>query len=620
MKDTLLRCAVLALVGVGLAACDDSSTDLSTLGTPSDARVRLYLEVDGNDQFDQGVDDPLEGVTVTLTNTLTEQTFTAESGADGVAAFTALPAGAYTATIAEDDLPSGLVDVSVIDPGLEQTIVAPYEGNAAGVDAAFVFRFLPAAIEGTVYQDADRSGSYDPAIDTTPAPGVTVFLYSGDAASGVPVDTVETEADGVFAFQVYPGTYTVDVAADDLTEVVTDLPLTLTIGAAESVQTTVLVRSAVLTIAEAEARTDSTVVVVDGTVTVPRGNQSSSYFWIQDETGGVKVFVGSSWPGDFVLGDSVRVQGEIVTRFGEKQIEAASIERLGTGSVPDPVLLSGAEFLTGVHQGELVRVDSVVVDSLTSGSSYNVFVTDPSTSDAFIVRIDADTDIGSGVFTPGGRYTVTGVSSPFGGAEQLYPRFAGDILPLDAGVLPIASARGVSDSTEVTVRGVVHTETGAISNSYFFMHDNTAGVKVFIGGLAGSPSFARGDSVEVTGEMVTRFGEKQIEAIAVTPLGTGTVRAPRVVTGAELLTGVTQGDLVTVQTVTVDAVGTGSSYNVTVTDPESATTFIIRVDSDAGVGTGVFTVGNSYTITGVSSPFGGLEQVYPRGPEDITAH
>lgn len=622
MKFTLFRYVLLALIGVGLSACDDDSTDLSSLGTPSDVRVRVYLEVDGDAQFEQGVDEALAGVTVTLVNTQTDESYQADTGSDGLAVFEDVPAGAYLTTVDEADLPDGLVEVSVADPGLEQTIVAPYEGDEDGVDETFVFRYMPATIQGTVYQDVDRSGDYDPDVDTQPAAGVQIDLYEGDEATGTPVATAETDDDGVFSFDVYPATYTLDVVPNAQTEVVTDEPMTFDVGATEVLDATIVVRSAIQTIASAESQPDSAVVLVDGVVTVDRGTISGSYFWIQDPTGGVKVYVGSGWTGDYVRGDSLRVQGEIVTNFGEKSIEATAIEDLGTGEVPDPILLDGAELLTALHQGELVRVDTVLVDSVGSGSSYNAYVTDPSTGDEFVVRVDSDTDIGSGVFIPGQRYTVTGVSSPFGGAEQIYPRSMGDILPLDAATVSVAAARGAPVGAQVTARGVVHTATGTISSSYFFMHDGSAGIQVYVGGIEPTPTLARGDSVEITGTVGERFGEMQISATAVDPLGTGTVRDPIVVTGAELLLADTQGNLVTVPTVTVDSIDddTSGSYNVYVTDPESSTEFIIRVDSGVGIAGDTFTVGNSYTVTGVSRPFGGLEQVYPRDPSDIVAN
>lgn len=618
MKETLSRLALVALVGLTLGACDDEPTDLSTLGTPSDVRVQVFIDANGNGQFESGADEALVGVRVLMENTQTARQLEGETDANGQVTFQDVPAGAYTAAVDEEDLPEGLQDVSIVDPGLEQTVVAPFEGDEDGVDAAFVFRYMPATIQGTVFQDVDRSGTYDPAVDTVTTAGVMLYLYDGNAATGTPTDSAETDSDGTFSFEVYPGTYTVDVVADEQTEVVTPVPVTYTVGATEVAEATIVVRSTAQTIAQAEAQADSTTVLVEGVVTVERGTISTGYFWIQDPTGGVKVYVGSGWTGDFVLGDSIRVQGEIVTNFGEKSIEAATIEQLGTADVPTPVGLDGAEFLSGVHQGELVMVDSLLVTSVGTGGSYNVDVTHVPTGEEFIIRVDSDTGIGSGVFQVGQHYRVTGVSSPFGGAEQIYPRSASDIFPLDASTLWIGAARTVEDSTVVRVQGVVHTATGTISTAYFFMHDGTGGVKVFLGGLTGT--FARGDSLEVTGEMVTRFGEKQIEATSIVALGTGTVRDPIVVSGAELLTAQTQGNLVTVETVTVESVGTGGSYNVTVTDPESSTTFIIRVDSDTGIGADAFTVGQSYTVTGVSSPFGGAEQVYPRSAADIVAH
>lgn len=619
MKDTLLRSALLLFVGVALSACgDDDPTNLDTLGTPSDVSVRAYVEVNGNDTFDAGIDQALSGTTITLESTLTDNVLTAETDATGLATFSDVPSGVYNAVIDTTDLPEGLTDVAIAEPGLEQSVVTPFAGDTTGVEATFEFRYMPAIIQGTVFVDVNRSGSYEADIDETPAPGVALNLYAGEGVSGDPVQTGETDDLGEYSFMVYPGTYTLDVVPGEQSEVVLGDVFEMTLAAADTADLTSLVRTAILTIAEAEAQPDSTVVLVDGVVSVEPGNISGSYFWIQDATGGVKVFTGATT--SYIVGDSLRVTGRIVTSFGEKIINSIEIEDLGSAPVPTPVEVTGAAFLRREHQGELVTIDSLLIDSIGTGGSYNVYVSAPDTSEIFIIRVDSDAGIGSGVFTVGQYYRVSGVSSPFSGEEQLYPRSMGDIIPLGGGVLAIASARSIEDSTVVTVRGVVHTATDNISGSYFFMHDRTAGVKVFLAGTTANTNWLAGDSLEVTGEKVTRFGEVQIEATSITDIGNGTVRAPIVVDGDELLTAQTQGNLVTVPTVTVDVVGTGTSYNVEVTDPETGAEFIIRVDSDAGITAGTFVVGRSYTVTGVSSPFGGAEQLYPRSNADIVAH
>ncbi len=618
MKDTLLRSALLLFVGVALSACgEDDPTNLDELGTPSDVSVRAYIEVDGDNAFTAGVDQPLTSTTITLESTLTDNVLTAETDANGLASFSNVPAGVYNAIIDTTDLPEGLADVAIAQPGLDQSVVTPFAGDEDGVQASFAFRYLPAIIRGTIFLDVNRSGAYEAAIDTMPAPGVELNLYAGEGVSDDTVQSQDSDENGEFLFSVYPGTYTLDVVPGEQSEVVLGDMFEMTVAAADTLDLGVLVRTAVLSIAEAEPQPDSTVVLVDGVVTVAPGNISGSYFWIQDQSGGVKVFTGAATTWE--AGDSVRVTGRIVTSFGEKIINSISIEDLGTGTVPEPELVGVDAFLRGEHPGELVTIDSVLIDSVGTGGSYNVYASAPDSAEIFIIRVDSDADIGAGVFTVGDYYQVSGVSSPFSSEEQLYPRSLGDIIPLGDAVLPLEWARQVPDSTEVTVQGVVHTATDNISGSYFFMHDATAGMKVFLAGATSGSNWLAGDSVEVTGKKVTRFGEVQIEATSITDIGNGTIRAPIVVTGAELLAGETQGNLVTVQTVTVNTIGTGTSYDVTVTDPESSATFVVRIDADAAITT-TFTVGNSYTITGVVSPFGGGEQLYPRSNADIVAH
>lgn len=604
----------LALLTLSAAACTDDSTSLDKVGTPSDVRVRAYLDVNGDGAYDAG-DDALAGVTVTMTNTLTDKTLTAETDANGLATFADVPAGAYDATLDEADLPAGLTDVSIVDPGLDQTIVAPFEGDEDGVDASFRFRYMPATITGTVWVDTDRSGDFDPAIDDTPASGTTVYLFAGSDTTGTPTDSAEADGSGVFAFGVYPGSYALLVRGDDQTEVVTDMPITLDVASTDSVDVTILVRTAVTTIANARQQPDGTSVTVEGVVSVGSGNISGSYFWLQDNSGaGIKIFTGST-PESYQPGDSLQIRGSTTTFSGEKEIAPDAIDRLGTGAIPQPVDVSAAEFATNAYQGLLVRVDSLTVDSMSTGSSYNVFVSNGSAE--FVIRVDSDTGIGAGAFQTGGTYTVTGVSSPFGGNEQLYPRSSADIFRTDGGANSIAAARGAPDSTDVTVRGVVTVGRGNISSSYFWLEDGTAGVKVFIGS-SWVGSYAAGDSLEVQGTTVTFSGEKEIEASTITALGTGTIPGPTVVTGAELESGAYEGSLLTVQTVTVDSMTSGGSYNVFVTDDDAdATSFIVRIDSDAAITT-TFTAGTSYTITGVSSPFGGAQQLYPRSDADIT--
>lgn len=183
-------------------------------------------------------------------------------------------------------------------------------------------------------------------------------------------------------------------------------------------------------------------------------------------------------------------------------------------------------------------------------------------------------------------------------------------------LIDIAVAREQPVGTPVTVRGVATVGSGDLSASYFFIQDETAGIKVFT-----VANVDVGQFVEVSGTMDLFSGEVEIANAAITVLGTAPLPDPIELTGAEFLSHEYQGSLAVLRGVTVTAVegsdAAGSSYNVRATALDGSA-FIVRVDSDAGVTTGTFVVGNTYDLVGVVSPFGGAEQLYVRSNADIT--
>ena len=83
------------------------------------------------------------------------------------------------------------------------------------------------------------------------------------------------------------------------------------------------------------------------------------------------------------------------------------------------------------HPGWRVQVLGLEVTAVPpvgdQSASYNVNVRAPDEAQ-FIIRVDSDADITPGSFVLGNTYDVTGVVSPFGGAEQLYVRSDADIV------------------------------------------------------------------------------------------------------------------------------------------------------------------------------------------------
>jgi uncharacterized protein YdeI (BOF family) len=191
-------------------------------------------------------------------------------------------------------------------------------------------------------------------------------------------------------------------------------------------------------IATARQVPTGTRVVVRGVVTVPHDAMrvQKNNFWVQDATGGIQVFAADSLQAAFVeLGDSVVVTGVRSAFSGEIQLAApVQVLHLGDGTVPAPHDLTGAEIVSRIYEGSLVRVDSLEVlsvgsvSSMTGSYNVNMRALDGST---FQIRIQG-TPVGipASFWTVGNYYRVTGVQGVniFNNVttQQIYPRFPSD--------------------------------------------------------------------------------------------------------------------------------------------------------------------------------------------------
>lgn len=191
-------------------------------------------------------------------------------------------------------------------------------------------------------------------------------------------------------------------------------------------------------------------------------------------------------------------------------------------------------------------------------------------------------------------------------------------------ILTIAQARTAANGTDVTVEGVVVAASGTYraANDNAYIQDPSGGLQIF--DIDPAVPLALGDSVRVSGLMGAFAQEREIVRYNATTrptvvrLATGrTVPAPRVVTVAELNGLTFEGQLARIQgTVTVVGGGTGASYNVTF--QQGGTNYIVRVDTPVGatVLRAGWTVGQTYTVTGVISNFNATAQLKPRNTGD----
>lgn len=196
---------------------------------------------------------------------------------------------------------------------------------------------------------------------------------------------------------------------------------------------------------------------VTGTVTSGQGTFSAvnTDFWIQDATGGLRVFkfgLPSSSP---ALGDEVEIAGELDQFNGLLELENSTacgdleISILGPGTVPTPLLVNTCS-LGEDSEGYLVRMQFPEIDTTGSNNanwvgnrSYTIRNCHPNTD---VMFVDADTDI-DGTPVLALQADITGMSgqfdsnTPFTGNYQIIPRGLSDLVPVFSAGTPDSPVR-----------------------------------------------------------------------------------------------------------------------------------------------------------------------------------
>ncbi len=115
------------------------------------------------------------------------------------------------------------------------------------------------------------------------------------------------------------------------------------------------------TVAAARLAPLDTRVTITGSVTLPPGLIARTLY-LQDETGGMKVYLRSGDYGQIALGDRLRVVGWTRDFYGEREIsvpDVGYITHLGPGTPPAPLFITAAG-LTEENEGRLVQVAGAV--------------------------------------------------------------------------------------------------------------------------------------------------------------------------------------------------------------------------------------------------------------------
>ncbi|MEM7390993.1 MAG: SdrD B-like domain-containing protein, partial [Verrucomicrobiota bacterium] len=169
---------------------------------PATVNGSVYEDEDADGVFDLGFDQPLAGVTVTLTSTNGSFTQAMLTDASGNFSFSNVPPGDYF--IMETNLPGFFSTGDSDGPNDDRIFAVLASGGSSGGH-----RFLdaqPGIISGLVLEDLNGNGMFD-AGDNGGVMNADVFLVD---SNGVTVQTTMTDAGGNYTFtNINPGLYMV---------------------------------------------------------------------------------------------------------------------------------------------------------------------------------------------------------------------------------------------------------------------------------------------------------------------------------------------------------------------------------------------------------------------------
>lgn len=193
-----------------------------------------------------------------------------------------------------------------------------------------------------------------------------------------------------------------------------------------------------------------------------------------------------------------------------------------------------------------------------------------------------------------------------------------------ATITDIATARGLAESTEVTIQGIVTTPDYGFSNGQYYVQDATGGINIFHSGSQGLVN--DGDEVEITGVIAIFNDLIEVEPSIVTVLSTGnSLPAATSIAEADLtVDNANQGTRVVISGVTLtdetqwptEAISAGSNVDVDAT--VGTATFQITIDRGESFYDGSAVPDQPFTLTGILTRDGTTVQILPFFDGDIS--
>ncbi len=429
---TIANSAMVTSTGI-ITPVRDTITDTLLTGIVTGV---VYRDNDGNGVYNPGVDTPLGGIDVVITDAA-GVAHTVTTGANGVYSAT-VPAGSAVVDVDNTDLPPNMI----LTQGSSDPTTVNVPGGGSATDNT---GYVPGGtVTGVVYQDNNADGVFTPGVDT-PLSGIDVVITD---TFGIP-HTVTTNASGAYTATIPAGGAVVDVNDSDL-----PAGLVLTLGSSDPTSITVPV-GGIASDNTGYVRTGQVTGVVyldvngDGVYTAGTDTPLSGVEVVVTDTFGIPYTVTTNAAGVYV---ATVPAGSAMVDVNNADLPANAA--LTTGST-DPTTVT-------VPVGGSVRDDTgYVLSGVVTG----------------VVYVDMNDD---GIYTAGVDMPLSGVTvvvtDTFGtphtvttGLNGIYTATVpagGAVVDVDDNDLPSGAvlATGSTDPTSVTVTvgGVTYDNTGYV--------------------------------------------------------------------------------------------------------------------------------------------------------------
>lgn len=303
----------------------------------------------------------------------------------------------------------------------------------------------PGAVEGLLFYDADEDALFDPSDGDYALSGVEVrFTVRGDTTQIF--KTVTSDASGRFEVTGLPaGTHSAYIRPASLPAgvVLCTNPMDVTVEPGVTRFFRLQLRGGCLVLISAAEAIGSGNAVIRGIVTAAPNQMRAGgdYTYIQDASGGIRIFGSSLATQGLEVGDRLEVSGVISVFNGDFQLSQPVVRNItkAFGTVTPAIVTTAQIAAAGPNekdplQGSLVTVRKArFTDVFGAGgiNNRNAIINDG--SGATQIRFESGlyssaTDLPAAYPVSPKCYDITGVVGNFNDAGQLFPRTRADVV------------------------------------------------------------------------------------------------------------------------------------------------------------------------------------------------